>query len=83
VLAFLAIWMSRRILWFGPGQQALHVAVILLATQGVVLLVRLAAGDQFPGWPIIVGPLAGAALWPMVSWLLLLPQRRPEREQTI
>src|SRR5207253_2899105 len=21
VLAFLAIWMSRRILWFGPGQQ--------------------------------------------------------------
>jgi hypothetical protein len=28
-----------------------------------------------PGWPVIVGPLAGAALWPMVSWLLLLPQR--------
>jgi len=83
VLAFLAIWMSRRILWFGPGQQALHVAVILLAAQGVVLLVRLAAGDQFPGWPIVVGPLAGAALWPMLSWLLLLPQRRPEREQTI
>ena len=83
VLAFLAIWMSRRILWFGAGQQALHVAVILLVTQGVVLLVRLAAGDQFPGWPIIVGPLAGAALWPMLTWLLLLPQRRPQREQTI
>ena len=83
VLAFVAIWMSRRILWFGPGQQALHVGVILLVTQSVVLLVRLAAGDQFPGWPIIVGPLAGAALWPMLTWLLLLPQRRPEREQTI
>jgi rod shape-determining protein MreD len=57
--------------------------VIRLVTQGVVLLVRLAAGDQFPGWPIIVGPLAGAALWPMLTWLLLLPQRRPQREQTI
>ena len=83
VLAFLALWLSRRILWFGAGLQALHVALMLLACEGVTLLVRLAAGDQSPGWPIIVGPLAGAALWPMVSWLLLLPQRRLEREQTI
>jgi len=30
-----------------------------------------------------VSPLAGALLWPMVSWLLVLPQRRLEREQTI
>jgi hypothetical protein len=30
-----------------------------------------------------MGPLAGAVLWPMVSWLLVLPQRRLEREQTI
>jgi rod shape-determining protein MreD len=83
VLAFLALWLSRRILWFGAGLQALHVALMLLACEGVTLLVRLAAGDQSPGWPIIVGPLAGAALWPVVSWLLLLPQRRLEREQTI
>lgn len=83
LLAFLAVWLSRRILWFGPGLQALHVALILLVTHGVVLLVRLAAGNSFPGWPIIVGPLAGAALWPAVTWLLLLPQRRTEREQAI
>ena len=36
-----------------------------------------------PGWQVVVGPLAGAALWPVVSWLLLLPQRRLEREQMI
>jgi rod shape-determining protein MreD len=83
VLAFLAVWLSRRILWFGPGLQALHVALMLLATEGVTVLVRLAAGDQLPGWAVIVGPLAGAALWPVVSWLLLLPQRRLEREQSI
>ena len=83
LLAFLAVWLSRRILWFGPGLQALHVAVMLLVAQGVTLLVRLAAGNAFPGWPIIVGPLAGALLWPVISWLLLLPQRRPEREQAI
>lgn len=83
LLAFLSIWLSRRILWFGAGLQALHVAVILLVAQLVSVLVRLAAGDPFPGWPILVGPLVGAVLWPAVTWLLLLPQRRPEREPAI
>jgi len=83
LLAFLSIWLSRRILWFGIWLQALHVAAMLLAAHGVTLLVRLAAGDSFPGWPILVGPLAAAALWPVVTWLLLMPQRRSIREQAI
>src|ERR671919_78594 len=41
LLAFLGIWLSRRILWFGPGLQALHVGAILLAAQGVALLIRV------------------------------------------
>src|SRR5919109_4151757 len=60
LLAFLAVWLSRRILWFGPGLQALHVGAMLVVAQAVALLVRLAAGDDFPGWPMFVGPLAGA-----------------------
>lgn len=83
LLAFLSVWLSRRILWFGPMLQSLHIALILFVTQAAVLVVRLAAGDPFPGWPIIVSPLAGAILWPAVTWLLLRPQRRPEREQAI
>ena len=83
LLAFLAVWLSRRILWFGPMLQSLHVALILLVAQAAVLFVRLAAGDPFPGWPMFVGPLFGAALWPVVTWLLLLPQRRPPSEQAI
>src|SRR5512134_880631 len=51
--AFLGIWLSRRILWFGAGLQALHVGAILLVAQGVSLLVRLAAGDAFPGWAMV------------------------------
>jgi len=83
LLAFLSVWLSRRILWFGPMLQALHIAVILLVAEAAVMLVRLAAGDPFPGWPIIVGPIFGALLWPLVTWLLLLPQRRSQREQAI
>src|SRR6266852_3131099 len=37
ILAFLAMWFSRRILWFGPWLQALHVALILVVVQCVVL----------------------------------------------
>lgn len=83
LLAFLSVWLSRRILWFGPVLQSLHIAVILLVAEGAMAVVRLAAGDTFPGWSIIVGPLFGALLWPAVTWLLLLPQRRAEREQAI
>jgi rod shape-determining protein MreD len=83
VVAFLSVWLSRRVLWFGPGLQSLHVLLILLVGQCVALLVRIASGNAFPGWPIIVGPIFGAALWPLVTWLLLLPQRRAQREQAI
>jgi rod shape-determining protein MreD len=64
-------------------QQMLHIAVLLLVAQGVVLLIRLGAGTSFPGWALFVGPLAGAVLWPVLSWLLLMPQRRLEREQML
>jgi len=83
IMAFLGIWLSRRILWFGPGLQALHVGAIMVVGQSVALLVRVIAGDGFPGWAMLVGPAAGAILWPVVSWVLLIPQRRAEREQTI
>ena len=83
LLAFLSIWLSRRILWFGAVQQAFHIAPLLLACQAVVLVVRLAAGSPFPGWALAVGPLLGAVLWPVLTWLLLMPQRRLEREQVL
>lgn len=77
VLAFCAVTLSRRILWFGLWGQALHIAVLLLLAEAVGTLVRLAAGAEFPGWVLVVGPLAGALLWPLVSLLLLAQQRRP------
>jgi rod shape-determining protein MreD len=77
LLAFAAISLSRRILWFPWLHQAMHVAILLLGAKAVEVLVRLAAGAQFPGWTLLVGPLIAALLWPVVSFLLLAPQRRP------
>ena len=77
LLAFASITLSRRILWFPLWSQALHVLALLLFAQAVSALVRIAAGAEFPGWVLAVGPLIGAAIWPLVSTLLLMPQRMP------
>ena len=76
LLAFAAISLSRRILWFPWLLQAMHVAILLVGATAVEVLVRMAAGAQFPGWSLLVGPLIGATLWPVLSFLLLAPQRR-------
>jgi len=77
LLAFGAVTLSRRILWFALWGQALHIAALLMLAQAAGTVVRLAAGADFPGWAMAIGPLAGAALWPALSVLLLAPQRRP------
>jgi len=77
LLAFLSISLSRRILWFSLWAQALHVLALLVAAQLVAAAVRLAAGAEFPGWSILAGPAIGAFLWPFLTTLLLMPQRRP------
>jgi len=47
----------------------------------VALLVRLAVGDAWPGWPYLLAPLAETLLWPLATLLLLAPQRRaPDRD---
>jgi len=77
-LAFAAVSLHRRILWFSPWRQAAHVLILLLLSQALMLAVRLVAGGVFPGLTYFAGALIAAALWPTASFLLLLPQRRPE-----
>jgi rod shape-determining protein MreD len=76
-LAFAAISLHRRILWFSLWRQAAHVLVLLLASQLLMLAVRMVAGGAFPGLTYFAGSLIAAALWPSATFLLLLPQRRP------
>lgn len=78
VLAFLAFAVHRRILWFPLAQQALHLLLLLLSTQLLMLVIRIAAGAGFPGWTYFAGSFICAALWPVLSFLLLLPQRQAE-----
>ncbi|WP_428421224.1 rod shape-determining protein MreD [Methylibium sp.] len=82
LLSFFAITIHRRLRWFSVWSQALQVLPLLAAAHLVSLLVRLATGSVFPGWNLLLAPLIEALLWPLVSLLLLAPQRRaPDRDE--
>jgi rod shape-determining protein MreD len=83
LLSYFAITLHRRVLWFRPATQALHILPLLLLAQLVQLVIRLLAGGAFPGWLYFTESLASVVLWPLVTWLLLAPQRRAvNRDET-
>ena len=47
-----------------------------LAFESITLVIRLLAGGTFPGWNHLLAPLIEAMLWPVVTVMLLAPQRR-------
>ena len=82
LLGFVATSIHRRLLWFSLPEQALQILPLFFAAHAVSLVIRLLAGDMFPGWPLLFAPVAEALLWPVVTVLLLAPQRRaPDPDQ--
>lgn len=74
VLAYAGIVLHRRVLGFSMRHQVLHVIPLLLLNDIIVLAIRAMAGSDFPGWLYFFGSLLGGILWPLLSWMLRLPQ---------
>jgi rod shape-determining protein MreD len=82
LLSFFAITVHRRLLWFSVPSQALQILPLFFAAHAVSMLVRIVAGGMFPGWGVLLAPIIEALLWPVVTLLLLAPQRRaPDPDQ--
>ena len=75
-LCFLATMIHRRLLWFPVPSQAVQVLPLFALAHGVEWLIRLLGNGIFPGWIVLLAPSLEAVLWPVVSVLLLAPQRR-------
>ena len=75
-LGFLATMIHRRLLWFPLVSQALQVLPLFALSHLIELAIRMIGGGAFPGWSLLVAPALEAALWPLVSLVLLAPQRR-------
>ena len=82
LLAYACARVSRRLLWFSPGAQALHMVPVFLMVQVVMLVIRLMAGSRFPGWEYFFATFTTAALWIPAHYVLLWPQMQPaERDE--
>ena len=75
-LSFFAITIHRRLLWFSVPSQALQVLPLFAAAHAIELAIRMVSGGAFPGWQVVLAPLLESVLWPVVSIMLLAPQRR-------
>ncbi len=75
VLAFAGIVLHHRVLMFTMKDQVLHVIALLLLNDLIVLAIRKVAGAEFPGFSYFAGSFIAGALWPVVCFLLKLPQR--------
>jgi rod shape-determining protein MreD len=76
VLNFLAYSIHRRLFWFAVSAQAVQILPVLLIMHSVAFGVRMMVGGVFPGYLMLLAPVLEALLWPVATFLLLLPQRR-------
>ena len=75
ILTYAGIALHRRVQMFSVTPQAIHVVPLLILNDVIVLLIRLAAGADFPGYTYFLGGVIGGLLWPLLSWALKLPLR--------
>ena len=75
-LSYFAITIHRRLLWFTVPSQAVQVLPLFVAAHAIELAIRMLAGGMFPGWDILLAPVLESLFWPVVSVILLAPQRR-------
>ena len=82
LLGYFATAIHRRLVWFTLPLQALQILPLFIVAHLVSFAVRMIVGGMLPGWPALLAPVFESLLWPLVTVLLLAPQRRaPDRDQ--
>lgn len=78
--AYGAIFLSRRMLRFGPVIQAIHLLPVFVIGNMASQLIHSWLLGKWVGWSWLLSVLITTALWPVADMLLLMPQRN--RNQT-
>lgn len=68
--------LHRRLQRFDLLRQALHMLPIFVGATLLSLLVSAWLMGSWPGWVWLQGTVLTAVFWPVLGWVLLLPQRR-------
>jgi rod shape-determining protein MreD len=76
LLSYGAIMLHRRVLWFSLLGQMPYVLLLLVIAQSVPFTIHLFSNAFSPAWTYWLDSLIGTALWPIITVLLLAPQKR-------
>ncbi|MCC7226490.1 MAG: rod shape-determining protein MreD [Burkholderiaceae bacterium] len=76
LVAYGAHALHRRLLRFDLWSQGMHMLPVFLFGKLVDVLVGAWQAGFWPGWTWLISVMLTAALWPLVGWVLLLPQHR-------
>jgi rod shape-determining protein MreD len=81
--SFFALLLHRRILWFKLPTQSLHILPLLALSHLVQAVSRFFFSGDTTDFFVLLAPIVEAALWPLLSFILLMPQRRsPDPDAT-
>lgn len=75
MIAFFGIILHRRLRLFNVFQQVPQIFWMLLIAQLVVFITGALGGTYFPEWYYFFSSITGALLWPVISFLLAIPQK--------
>ena len=82
-LVLAVLLLRRRLVWYSLVSQATQLLPLFALAHVFLMLMQLLGDATFPGYTLILAPLLEAVVWPIISILLLAPQRRtPERDVT-
>lgn len=76
--AYGVLVLHRRLERFDLWSQAMHVLPIFFGAQLVTIVIGAWIAGNWPGWQWAIGAVLTAALWPLVSGVLLFFQRSTE-----
>lgn len=80
---FLVQLFRVRVLQLNLPAQALHIGAILILAQLIAVSLNVSLGRNVPGGWMVVSPVVGALLWPLISAALALPRLRNRATRTI
>lgn len=76
LLSYFAITLHRRVLWFPLKKQVWYILILLLSSQLVQMFIQFIVSHRTSSWLYLIDSGVGALLWPLVTMVLLAPQRR-------
>lgn len=83
LMSFCAITVHRRELWLNRWVRGIYIIFLLLLPKLVCILLGFTITGERPHWLYLSATVVELILWPWLSWLLLLPQRRADEIDSI